>query len=424
MKTKLVAAIMGLAAFASSASVTISDVIVRQQWPWNGKVNIDYVLSDPSGGEHDINVVLRNADQVITNEYGSLTGDLFGVKSGAHRIVWDPQFNSPAYADKVMADFSVTLSTDDDAAAYMVIDLSGGAGAAQFPVTFTNRPPADGWNQDVYKTTKLVLRHIPAGSFRMGSPDDDEIGHSTSREKLHTVTFTNDFYIGVFEMSYAQYSNIVHTVEEYSAGAAGSKTAIGYVTTGMLRGAGTVSDKKNYYAIETDSFFGRFNDKFSFTGKYAGYAFDLPTMSQWEYACRAGTTGAWNDGTTITNSTTDAQLGRIAWYRQNTSLWPKEIGTKSVANNFGLYDMHGNVAELCVDKPKGGSGAIWWTEESLVEPLCQTDAWSWNNVNRGGNVQTYASACRSASTSSNNDANGAKDLGFRMAFIYNRFANP
>jgi formylglycine-generating enzyme required for sulfatase activity len=423
MKAKLIAAIMGLAAFASSASVTISDVIVRQQWPWNGKVNIDYVLSDPSGGEHDINVVLRNADQVITNEYGSLTGDLFGVKSGAHRIVWDPQFNSPAYADKVMADFSVTLSTDDDAAAYMVIDLSGGAGAAQFPVTFTNRPPADGWNQDVYKTTKLVLRHIPAGSFRMGSPDD-EIGHSTSREKLHTVTFTNDFYIGVFEMSYAQYSNIVHTVEEYSAGAAGSKTALGYVTTGMLRGAGTVSDKKNYYAIETDSFFGRFNGKFSFTGKYAGYAFDLPTMSQWEYACRAGTTGAWNDGTTITDSTTDAQLGRIAWYRQNASLVPKGIGTKSVANNFGLYDMHGNVAELCVDKPKGGSGAIWWTEESLVEPLCQTDNWSWNNVNRGGNVQINASGCRSASTSSNNDANGAKDLGFRMAFIYNRFANP
>ena len=168
MKAKLIAAIMGLAAFASSASVTISDVIVRQQWPWNGKVNIDYVLSDPSGGEHDINVVLRNADQVITNEYGSLTGDLFGVKSGAHRIVWDPQFNSPAYADKVMADFSVTLSTDDDAAAYMVIDLSGGAGAAQFPVTFTNRPPADGWNQDVYKRTKLVLRRIPATTFRTG----------------------------------------------------------------------------------------------------------------------------------------------------------------------------------------------------------------------------------------------------------------
>lgn len=82
MKTKLIAAIVGMAAFASSASVTISDVIVRQQWPWNGKVNIDYILHGEEGSQHDIAVTLRNGSSVITNEYGSLSGDLIGVTPG------------------------------------------------------------------------------------------------------------------------------------------------------------------------------------------------------------------------------------------------------------------------------------------------------------------------------------------------------
>jgi len=399
---------------SAAASATISDVIVRQQWPWNGKVNIDYVLSDPSGGEHDINVVLHNADQIITNEYGSLTGDLFGVKSGAHRIVWDPQFNSPTYANNAMADFSVTLSTDDDAATYMVVDISGGADAAAFPVTFTNHPPEGGWKQDVYKTTKLVLRHIPAGSFRMGSPED-EIGHTDKREKLHMVTFTNDFYIGIFETTAAQYSNMVHTAAEYSDGTAGSKYPVNLVSPQTLRGDDCY-ESGTYPALQSDSFFGRLAEKFSFSGKFADYAFDLPTLSQWEYACRAGTVGAWNDGTTITNDTDDAQLTRLGYWR--SKFWRQPVG-QLVPNAFGLYDMHGNVSELCVDKV--GDAKTLWTGEPLVEPLAPSDAWPWTHgAQKGGNARAYPTGCRSAMLSPGN----GEWVGFRIAFIYKRFANP
>ena len=330
---------IGLAALASSASVTISDVIVRQQWPWNGKVNIDYILSDPDGGEHDINVIMRNGPDVVTNEFGSLSGDLFAVKSGSHRIVWDPAFRSPEYADAVLADFSVTLSTPEDSGQYMILDLSGGA-EASIPVTFTNCPPAGGWNQDEYKTTKLVLRHIPAGTFRMGSPDD-ELGRSATREVMHNVTFTNDFYIGIFETTASQYSNMVHTAAEYSAGVSGSKLPAVRVLYSSLRGAND-HNLAVYPAYEEGSFFDTFNKRFSFAGRFADYRFDLPTISQWEYACRAGTTGAWNDGTTITNVTTDAQLARIARYQANGYYNVGPVGAKNVPNAFGLYDMHGN----------------------------------------------------------------------------------
>ena len=82
MKT-IIAAVFGMAALGASATTTITDVIVRQQWPWNGKVNIDYILHGEEGSQHDIAVTLRNGSIVITNEYGSLSGDLIGVKQGA-----------------------------------------------------------------------------------------------------------------------------------------------------------------------------------------------------------------------------------------------------------------------------------------------------------------------------------------------------
>ena len=70
---------------------------------------------------------------------------------------------------------------------YLVIDLSGGPSASSYPVTSLSSVPAGGWT-DEYKTTKLVLRLIPAGTFTMGSPTN-ELGRS-SNETQHQVTLT------------------------------------------------------------------------------------------------------------------------------------------------------------------------------------------------------------------------------------------
>ena len=373
MKAKLIAAIMGLAAFATSASVTISDVIVRQQWPWNGKVNIDYVLSDPDDGVHDITVEMRNAGQVVTNEYGSLSGDLIGVKQGARRIVWDPFCNGATYSDKVMASFSVTLSTSDDAATYMVVDLSGGASATEYPVTFTNKPPEGGWNQTIYKTDKLVLRRIPAGTGILGAPTD-EIGYDARYQLQRKVTFTNDYYIAIFETTQKQFQNVMG----YNASlwAPQDDKPVGYVNYQFLRGTNSffkASDQADgtWPNHEATSFFGVLNSKVAAALSAAGlgdYEMELPTVSQWEYACRAGTTGAWNNGMTITNALSDANADLLAWYQKTTtgSVYelPEVVG-RLTANAYGLYDMHGNIGEWTRDRISFPA----WDGSDQIEPL-------------------------------------------------------
>ena len=435
MKAKLIAAIMGLAAFASSASVTISDVIVRQQWPWNGKVNIDYVLSDPDDGVHDITVEMRNAGQVVTNEYGSLSGDLIGVKQGARRIVWDPFCNGATYSDKVMASFSVTLSTSDDAATYMVVELSGGASATEYPVTFTNMPPEGGWNQTIYKTDKLVLRRIPAGTGILGAPTD-EIGYDARYQLQRKVTFTNDYYIAIFETTQKQFQNVMG----YNASlwAPQDDKPVGYVNYQFLRGTNSfvkASDQAGgtWPDHEATSFFGVLNSKLSAdalsAAGFGDYEMELPTVSQWEYACRAGTTGAWNNGTTITNELTDANAGLLSWYyKQANYLYalPEVVGQK-LPNAYGLYDMHGNIGEWTRDRALNITTTSAWDGSDQIEPLkyeWRSNAYGYAFVCGGWYQQsTGAASVRSSSAAQRQgdfdvkpNTTGANDTGPKYGF--------
>ncbi|HOG49974.1 MAG TPA: hypothetical protein PKY10_05255, partial [Lentisphaeria bacterium] len=83
--------------------------------------------------------------------------------------------------------------------AYLIVDLSAGPGAASYPISYRSNPPLYGWT-DEYKTNKLALRKIPAGSFVMGSPAD-ELGRPLSGEDQHQVTLTKNLYVGVFEVT-------------------------------------------------------------------------------------------------------------------------------------------------------------------------------------------------------------------------------
>ena len=78
---------------------------------------------------------------------------------------------------------------------YLVVDMSGGRSAARWPVSYLDEVPSGGWT-DEYKTEKLVLRYIPAGSFIMGGRATDYPGAVNTN--LHMVTLTKPFYIGVF----------------------------------------------------------------------------------------------------------------------------------------------------------------------------------------------------------------------------------
>lgn len=434
MKAKLIAAIMGLAAFASSASVTISDVIVRQQWPWNGKVNIDYVLIGEEGSQHDITVTLRNGSSVITNEYGSLSGDLIGVTPGARRIVWDPSYNSPTYEEALMVNFSAALSTADDDNTYMIVDLSGGSSASEYPVSFMSAPPAGGWTNE-YKTDKLVLRRIPAGTGILGAPTD-EIGYDARYQLQRKVTFTNDYYIAIFETTQKQFQNVMG----YNASlwAPQDDKPVGYVNYQFLRGTNSfvkASDQAGgtWPDHEATSFFGVLNSKLSAdalsAAGFGDYEMELPTVSQWEYACRAGTTGAWNNGTTITNELTDANAGLLSWYyKQANYLYalPEVVGQK-LPNAYGLYDMHGNIGEWTRDRALNITTTSAWDGSDQIEPLkyeWRSNAYGYAFVCGGWYQQsTGAASVRSSSAAQRQgdfdvkpNTTGANDTGPKYGF--------
>lgn len=434
MKTKLIAAIVGMAALTASAETGISGVIVRQQWPWSGKVNIDYILTGAEGSQHDIAVTLRNGSSVITNEYGSLSGDLIGVTPGARRIVWDPAYNSPTYQDALMVNFSASLSTAEDDNTYMIVDLSGGASAAEYPVSFMSAPPAGGWT-DEYKTDKLVLRRIPAGTAVLGSPTD-EIGHNQYWETQRRTTFTNSFYMAIFETTQKQFENVMGYVPaSIPASGKADMNPVSCVDYRLLRGtnslwkAGTSGHTSGTWPQhEATSFFGVLNAKLAAALASAGfgdYEMELPTASQWEYACRAGTTGSYNNGTTITNATKDANADLLAWYEGNFYSYGVAVGQKQ-RNAYGLYDMHGNVAEFTRDSVSYNynSPVAIWDGTDQIEPMLYGGTYYEGSLSYGGyynqGSNTGAQGVRSSSARQYAVSTADVKAGFRIALTRQR----
>ena len=199
---------------------------------------------------------------------------------------------------------------------YLVVDLSGNT------VTNLDAPPAGGWGE-TNKTAQMVFRKVPAGTFTMGSSTESDA-------TPHTVTLTKDFYLGVFEVTQAQWLRVDSSTPSAFSGLTLPVEQVSYAD---IRGANRGAAWPSNSFVDADSFVGKFRMK-----NAALAAADLPTEAQWEYACRAGTTGAYA-GT----------LGAMAWYdANNTPNGTKVVGAKT-PNAWGLYDMHGNVYEICLD---------------------------------------------------------------------------
>ena len=201
----------------SVEAVKFESVLVRQQWPWNAKVNIDYVLTEADGKMWDVSVAFRAGGETLDVPSASLSGDRYSVSAGQRRIVWDPLLTS--YTNRsVLADLEITLSAESvDEKRYLIIDMTEGAvngkAAAIWPVSYTNEVvDADGdgkWDRE-FKTTKMVFRRIEAGTFTMGIPATEYGTYEKAPvpERQHQVVISRPFYMGVFPLTAKQFRQV------------------------------------------------------------------------------------------------------------------------------------------------------------------------------------------------------------------------
>jgi formylglycine-generating enzyme required for sulfatase activity len=161
---------------------------------------------------------------------------------------------------------------------------------------------------------------IPEGTFMMGNTDDTH-GQAQFTKPVHEVNLQG-FQIGAYEVTQAQFLEVMSSNPSYF------QEVNGYLDTG--------NNPVEYVTwFEAKEFCTKLS---AMTGR----TFTLPSEAQWEYACRAGTTTLYSFGDD------DALLGDYAWYLENSENQTHPVGTKS-PNPWGLYDMHGNVEEWCLD---------------------------------------------------------------------------
>ena len=347
--------------------VTVDVTKVQQRYPWNGLVDIDYTIVR-SGGEaaldsakHSVEITVVNCDvsPAETNVAHVFRQGALPVSDGTHRVTWDANAEGVNFKSQNVRVFAEIVHYAEK---YMVIDVHEGPTATVYPVTYLHGAPDGGINTAEYKGDKIALRLIPPGSFVMGSPTTEPTRFSAS-ETQHAVAITKPFYIGVFEITQKQYQNVMN------ANPSGWTDTDGYhpverVTYNKIRGTAITGTHLYDWPHNQDvdmqnSFMGKLRSKCKEwdpdTRTYAKDVdglFDLPTDAQWEYACRARTTTPLNDGVVCADAAAiQAQLnelGRNSKNQGNPSPRHEVVGSYK-ANAWGLYDMHGNVCEWCLD---------------------------------------------------------------------------
>jgi formylglycine-generating enzyme required for sulfatase activity len=254
------------------------------------------------------------------------------------------------------------------------------AGTAEPPSGLTTQPAAPAAKEltlDVGNDVTMKLVLIPAGTFLMGSPKSEK--DRNAYESQHEVTISKPFYMGVYEVTQAQYEQVM-----------GKNPS-----TGNYRGP--TNPVGNMRCTEAAEFCKKLSQK---TGKTVR----LPTEAEWEFACRAGSTNRFYYGDD------DDKLDDYAWYGKNSPDKTHEVGQKK-PNAWGLYDMHGNVGEWVNDWM-----AAYANAKSVVDPTGPENSPS--HTFRGGCVyhNSLAPSCRSAYRQGEEGKNMATDvIGFRVA---------
>jgi formylglycine-generating enzyme required for sulfatase activity len=261
---------------------------------------------------------------------------------------------------------------------YTVQDGAGNTASTTRTVTVVGNRTVD-----LNATVAMDMIWCPPGTFTMGSPTT-EAGRQADREDEHNVSLTKGFYLGKYEVTQVQYEAVIGTnPSEFNATGNGNRPVEKVTWT------------------EAVAFCTQLTTQEQAAGRLpAGWAYVLPTESQWEYACRAGTTTrfSWGDSITITNAN----------YSSSGYSQTRDVG-QYAANPWGFFDMSGNVWEWTADWYQ----AAYPSGNPVIDPT--GPASGSNRVGRGGSWNNGGADMRSAERNSYNTSHRSYGIGFRVS---------
>jgi formylglycine-generating enzyme required for sulfatase activity len=331
------------------------------------------------------------------------------------------------------------------------VTLSRGAtSAATLPALATSPFPAaearahqEAWARhlgagvQVSTSVGIVLRLIPPGEFPMGSVESDIEAIETgdwffsrwaaerfeSELPRHRVRITRPYFIGVHEVTVAQFRKFVEATGHKTVAELAEDGGYGWTTNGWQQGR-EFNWRSPGYPHADDSPVGNiaWDDATAFCrwlGEIENRVCRLPTEAEWEFACRAGTQTWFHTGNkpddlksaaNIADESLKAIHSEFTWARASSDEFPfvAPVG-RFAPNAFGLHDMHGNVWEWCQDVYDAG----FYRTSPETDPLCRGPGG--NHVFRGGGWDNIPGFCRSADRYSSHSPTLRTDwAGFRI----------
>lgn len=233
----------------------------------------------------------------------------------------------------------------------------------------------------IVQSLNLEMRRIEAGTFDMGSASSGP----DSERPVTRVTISRPFWLGRTEVTQAQWQAVMGSNPSHLKG----------------------EDRPVEHVSWTDAmaFAQALTERERAAGRLPpGYVYTLPTEAQWEYACRAGTTGLY-----------PGDLDEMGWFKDNAVYETHPVALKE-PNAWGLHDMLGNVWELCLD---------WYAlypGGSLTDPT--GPATGLRRVSRGGSYRSEREHCQSAHRNRERPSNRNAQLGFRIALSASENPTP
>ena len=286
--------------------------------------------------------------------------------------------------------------------------------------------PLGGLTNALYKTRYIPMRRINAAGveWTMGmSPSEiRNYPNKAANGPAHAVAQTEDYYMSIYTFTRGQYKALnggtAHTeaVSWLSEGENEDELPLACVSFSAMRGLGR-RWPANGHEVDSGSIIQRLRTR-------TGLSFDFPTEAQWEFACRAGTRSELNNGQ---STTSPSAVAAVAWYTVNSSSHRHAVGLNA-PNDWGLYDMHGNVWEICLDRRANSNDSTYWMNDGhfkagsdvVVDPVGTSDGIT--VAARGGGYNNGPENCRSAQRYwipdsggvSNENVNGSAERGYRL----------